>query len=402
MLATTQSLNDMSICTIVTHMKLSSDVRSIEIPKLMAPINSFDGAVRVIRAGADEIYCGVAMPDKLKDFLLYRGPGKSRAQVPSYDELERIVEFAHKYRPKARVKGHASRVEVVLTINEPFMSELMKDEMNKHIRTCLDKGVDALIVGDFGVLSMLREMEVEVPLYASTYFASMNHEAVEFFRNLGFSRVVLERHLTINEISEIVKKSKVGIEVFCYSGGCSNINANCYFYHAIIPQHLWKHLQALTVERKSMLAPCAIDYDIYDVKDDREKICRAPILDALVECSLCYVQELVRIGVAGLKIVGRDQVANLQECYTRLYRQILDTIRLARGKIEPETLREKANSLLKDLERTMSWEKYQSSICEQKRCYYGPLFNVPYRSFITEKGGLYREIFSTNRRPQLV
>jgi len=363
----------------------------------MAPIKSFEGAVRVIQAGADEIYCGVAMPSKLKNFLLFRGWGRGPAQVPTYDELERIVEYAHKYRPRARARGRAGRAEVVLTVNEPFMSETMEDEMRKHIRKCLRTGVDALIVGDLGVMSILREMDVEVPLYASTYFASMNHEAVEFFRKLGFSRVVLERHLTVSEISKIVRKSKVGIEVFCHSGGCSNVNVNCHFYHLIMPPHLWRHLEAIArTKRKSMLAPCAIEYEIYDVSDRQNRICRAPVLDALVDCSLCYVQALIRSGVTGLKIVGRAKDVKIQECYTRLYREILDTMQLTSAKMRRETIRKKAQSLLRDFEKALSWGGYQAAICGQKRCYYGPLFNVPYKSFIRNKGKLYREIVSAN------
>ena len=369
-------------------------------PKLMAPINSFEGAVGVIQAGADEIYCGVAMPSELRDFLLFRGWGRGPAQVSTYSELERIVEYAHKYRARARARGRAGRVEVVLTVNEPFMSETMETEVRKHISTCLRIGVDALIVGDLGVMSILREMDVEVPLYASTYFASMNHEAVEFFRKLGFSRIVLERHLTISEISKIVRKSKVGIEVFCHSGGCSNVNVNCYFYHLIMPPHLWRHLEALTAKRKSMLAPCAIDYEIYEVSDRENRICRAPVLDALVECSLCYVQALVRSGVTGLKIVGRAKDAKMQECYTRLYREMLDTIQLTRAQMRREIIREKAQSLLRDFEKSMRWGGYQSAMCSQKRCYYGSLLNVPYKSFIRSKGDLYSEILSTKRRPR--
>ena len=126
------------------------------IPKLLSPINSFEGAVRVIRAGADEIYCGVAMPEKLYRFTIYRGPGASPAQLSTYDDLEKVVNHAHKHG-----------VKVFLTMNEPFMSKDLEKAMKTHIRSCLDRGVDALIVGDIGVLSLIRKMGVDAPLRAS-------------------------------------------------------------------------------------------------------------------------------------------------------------------------------------------------------------------------------------------
>ena len=349
--------------------------RKVErIPKIMAPINSLEGAVRVIHAGADEIYCGVALPSKFKNFFLYRGPGASPSQVSTYDDLGKIVEYAHRYRPRTG-RRDVRRVEVVLVVNEPFMSEAMESEVKDHIRSCLDTGVDALLIGDMGVFSVVKDMGVRVPLYASTYFASMNHESTEFFRKLGFSRVVLERHLTIHEISEIVNRSRVDIEVFCHAGGCSNINTSCYFYHIHIPPGIEKHLGSYFRDRERVVGPCSMDYEIYDVSNG-DKICKAPILDAITECSLCYLQALVSTGVTGIKIVGRCENVPTQERYTRWYRELLDLITRRNYQLKPEILREKIDSTIKEFEGSQVF-------CKQKRCYFSPLFNVPYKSFIS-------------------
>jgi hypothetical protein len=61
----------------------SSDDEAGVIPNIMAPINSSEGGIRVVDAGADEVYCAVQIPD-IKDFVLYRGPS---SQLPSYDDL---------------------------------------------------------------------------------------------------------------------------------------------------------------------------------------------------------------------------------------------------------------------------------------------------------------------------
>jgi len=378
--------------------------KRIRIPKLLSPVNSFEGAVGVIRAGADEIYCGVAIPGKLKNFTIYRGPGASPAQLPTYDELGKIVNYAHRHN-----------VKVIVTVNEPFMSKVLDKTMRSHIRSCLDEGVDALIVGDFGVLSIIKDLGVDVPLIASTYFVSMNYEAVNFLGKLGFSRVILERHLTLQEISEIVNHSNVPIEVFCHAGGCSNINANCYFYHYGIFSKLLGSELRVSKHVKSVIAPCTLFYDVYDVNDEETKLCNIPILDAFTFCSLCHIPALVRIGVSGLKIVGRFKSAQEQEIYTLVYRELLDTIVKERGNVNNKRVLDKIKSLRRRLDKLEidraignSDEKkpkimkglngrikraryevlqgitkfpFRDIYCEQKRCLYGPLFNVPYKHF---------------------
>lgn len=366
-----------------------SEWKSGQRPKLLSPINSFEGAIRVIHAGADEIYCGVAMPGKLKNFVMYRGPGSTGAQLPTYDELGKIVEYAHN-----------NNVKVLLVANEPFMSEALESEMKNHIRSCVDKGVDALIIGDLGVLSIVRDLGVDLPLYASTYFVSMNYEATDFLRKLGFSRVILERHLTLREIAEVVRHSKVDIEVFCHVGGCSNINANCYLYHVVTPRidfemksKLWKMERGIDEDTKKgvfhPISPCTLFFEVYDVNNVHTRICKAPIMDAATQCSLCHIPALVQAGVTGLKIVGRfDHVLN-QEAYTRIYRELIDLI----GQVTPDILQEKIDSLKKEFEkktlikekrgRNVYWFRPQSQFCEQKRCYYGSLFHVPYESYVS-------------------
>jgi len=360
--------------------------REKRMPKILAPINSFDGTVKVIDAGADEIYCGVALPGKYKNFVLYRGPGASSAQLSSYDELEKIVKYAHRHN-----------VKVVLVVNEPFMSEDLEETMKSHIRSCVDKGVDALMIGDFGVLSIVKELNVDVTLIASTYFVSMNSEAVDLLEKLGFSRVVLERHLTLQEISEIIRHSKVDIEVFCHHGGCSNINASCYFYHVKMPDKIKQEWRRMAKDVGRHTAPCTIPYDIYEITEQGEEwVDNAPILDALTFCSLCHVQALIDAGVAGLKIVGRFRPWHGHEgvaTNVKIYRKFLDII--MKDSRRSKRLREVVTMLRKECDRLMIEEckrvlrsqgggrirylPYYEFYCKQKRCIFSNLFNAPYK-----------------------
>ena len=326
------------------------------IPKLLAPVNSFDGAKMVVDAGADEIYLGVTVPGRLRNLWLNRSPF---CEVSSYDELSRIVGYAH-----------AHNVEVVLTAVFPFMAKSMEDDLRRHLKRCLDEGVDAIIIGDLGILSIVKSIGVEIPIYASTFMASMNYETVKFLSKLGFSRVILERHLTIDEIHKIAEHSHVEIEVFVHGGGCSNINANCYLLHWIFPRLLFTPLRDLT--------PCRHPFRVYDEHGRLQGV--LPILDGFTWCALCRVPQLLKAGVSGFKIVGRCLSGERQAIMTKAYREILDT--LAEGKVSGKAFRDKLNSVIRELDDyyvRVIGRSFRELYCKQKRCYYIPLLTAQYR-----------------------
>jgi putative protease len=176
-------------------------------PRLLSPISSYESAVGVISAGVDEIYCGVRIPG-IKYLGISNQP--SWCSLSNDRELEKVVNYAH-------VHG----VDTIVTTEFPFMARVIEKDIRRHIRSCVDKGADAIIASDVGVLLLIKEMDIDIPVYASTYLASMNYEAVDFLRKLDVKRVILERHLTINEIQDIVHKSKdVEIVIFIHGSGC--------------------------------------------------------------------------------------------------------------------------------------------------------------------------------------
>lgn len=324
-------------------------------PRLLSPVNSYEGAVGVISSGADEIYCGVKIPG-----VEYLGLGTrpSWVSVPDYGELEKIVRHAHE-----------NGVETVVTTDLPFMAKIVEKQIKGHILSCVKTGIDALIASDIGILLMMRKMNLDVPIYASTYLGSMNYEAVDFLRKLGVRRVILERHLTIGEIRQIVRRSNgVEIEVFVHGAGCSNINANCYGCVSVFPAALARERAQRKNPGPTGYTMCTFPYDIYEVKGEGPvKIMNATILDAFTFCSLCRLPELIKTGATGFKIVGRETSREFQASVTRLYRKLIDLIRAG----EMESYRD-------ELKRYMEGNSMQQVLCREKRCYYGDFLNVPY------------------------
>jgi len=328
-----------------------------EKPKILSPVNSLEGGIRVVDAGADEIYCAVRVPP-IKDFVLYRGPA---SEIPTYDDLSKLVEYAH-----------SRGVEIPLVVNWPFMIDGIEREIRTHIKRCVDCGVDALIVGDIGILSIIRDMGINLPLYASTYFMSMNGEAVRFLESLGFSRVILERHLTIPEIERIVKNSKIGIEILIHGGGCSNINGSCYLYHYTFPELT----KAMSVSHKS--TPCALPFDLRSLEDPSERYDETTVMDAFEYCSICNLPELMRIGVVGFKIEGRTGSIWYQESTTRVYRELIDLVYEGRTKEYKQRLEELKNGVY-FLPVPTDFYKLKEIWCRQNRCYFSGIANAPYK-----------------------
>ena len=329
-----------------------------KVPKLLSPVNCFEGGIRVIDAGADEVYCGVTIPS-VKDFVLYRGQG---CEIPTYEDLAKLVKYAHNHQ-----------VKVVVTVNQPFMTGIIEKAIRNHIKNCLDKGVDALIIGDMGILMIVKDMNVDTELYASTYMVSMNYEAVNFLGELGFQRVVLDRQLTMDEISEIVKHSNVEIEVFIHGGGCSNTNGNCYLYHFRFPALA----RAVLATEGIIKTPCSQPYEVYELNNPTNNVEQVPIMDAFEFCSMCKLPELMKTGVTGFKIEGRGEDIAYQETTTKIYRELIDVL----SKGDNDAFQKKLE-FLKDggfNPRTNALPNLREVYCTQKRCYYSPLFHPTYK-----------------------
>jgi putative protease len=338
---------------------MASHNSNLVIPKILAPIRAYTGAVKVIQAGADEIYCGVRTPG-LEEFELYRG---ASTDISTYDEFRRVVEHAHR-----------NSVKVLLTVNQPFIIDSMEKTMAKHIQTCVDAGVDSLIVGDLGMLQLIKSIAKDVELCASTYLSAMNRESVEFLQRAGFSRVVLERHVPFKQISDIAKNSSIEVEVFLHGSGCSNINVNCYFYHYKFPEMEQGYL---TID--GIKFPCSLPYEVYDGEEAKVKLGTFPLIDAYTFCALCRLPALVRSGVYGLKIEGRGINEEYQASTTKLYRESLDLLQ----KGDEERFLHRLEEIKKNfipLAQTLPLNNLQELCCEQERCYYAPTFHAPYKT----------------------
>ena len=174
-------------------------------PEILAPAGSYEALEAAVRCGADAVYLGQ------KSF-------SARAHSQNFDpgELKAAAAYAHRYG----VKIHQALNTLV------FDGEIPK--LVSCIEAACMAGVDAFIVQDLGVAALARRYAPEMPLHASTQMAIHSPAGAETAEALGFSRLVLARELSREEIAAIRGSTGLEIEVFVHGAHCMSISGQCY------------------------------------------------------------------------------------------------------------------------------------------------------------------------------
>jgi len=172
--------------------------------ELLAPVGSHEALVAAVESGANAVYLAGEMFG-------------ARAYADNFDRetLKEAIQFAH-----------MRDVLVNVTVNTIVDNDEL-DELANYLRFLYEAGTDAILVQDLGVVKLAREIVPELPLHASTQMTVHNLSGVLALENLGFTRVVLSRELSLEDIRYICSNSHIEIEVFvhgalcvCYSGQC--------------------------------------------------------------------------------------------------------------------------------------------------------------------------------------
>lgn len=300
--------------------------------KVLAPIRAYDELEMLAESGAEELYCGI-MPHEWTEryqgavWLNRRSPKGS--SVESYEEMKRLVDGAH-----------ALRMPVFLTLNAPYYSAEQAPLVIEVAKRLSDLGVDALIVTDINLMMLLSEEKLAAALHVSSVAATLNTEAVRFLLNFGPRRIILPRSLTLAEIEDIVKavRDEVEIEVFVLNDGCAfeegfcatthhhSVGAFCTNLSEMRADFEWSG-RMFTSRRERWLRGNLSDY--------REWVwylngngCGATANGLPYgPCGLCAIPDLARMGVASLKIVGRESSPFKKMASVKMVRDIVDRTR---------------------------------------------------------------------------
>ena len=202
---------------------------------------------------------------------------------------------------------HARGVKVYVTVNT-LAADREFSAVEKVVRDINRSGADAVIVADLGVARLIREVCPELPIHASTQMTVHNLEGVKRMAELGFTRVVLARELSREEIRHICKESPVELEVFVHGALCMCYSGQCEM-SAVIGQR--------SGNRGLCAQPCRMQYKL------GERGGASYPLSLRDLCLADYICELSEMGVASLKIEGRMKRAEYVAVVTGIYSKVL-------------------------------------------------------------------------------
>ncbi len=173
--------------------------------EILAPAGAYEQLRAAVICGADAVYLGAG------NFNARRN-----AQNFTNDNLTEAVNFCH-----------LRKVKVYVTLNTLVFDKELPD-LYETVKSIAESGADAVIVQDFAVAKAVKEICPDLPLHASTQMAVHNVSGALYLQNLGFSRIVLARELSLDEIKEIRKNVTVELEVFVHGAHCMSTSGNCY------------------------------------------------------------------------------------------------------------------------------------------------------------------------------
>lgn len=270
--------------------------------ELLAPAKDKVCAKAAIDYGADAIYIGA------NDF------GARKNAANSIDDIKEIVEYAHQFN----VKVYAA-VNTILTD-----VELVKAQ--KLIEQLTQVGVDAVIIQDMGLVNgkfLLREGNnvideaiKTINFHASTQCDNRTSEKVKFLENVGFSRVILARELSTEQIKEIKTKTNIELEAFIHGALCVSYSGQCYLSYAI---------GGRSANKGECAQPCRKKYSLQD--EDGKFIVKDKYLLCLKDFSAAkYIKKLAEAGVTSFKIEGRLKDVNYVKNIVAYYRKLIDDL----------------------------------------------------------------------------
>ena len=254
--------------------------------ELLSPAGGLDSLIAAVQTGADAVYMGF-------------GAFNARRSAKNFTDEEFASAVAY---------CHLRGVRVFLTLNT-LLTDRELEQAAESLRKASDMGVDAVLVQDWGLLTLAREIVPDVPLHASTQMSLFTLGGANEAAALGLERVVLARELARDEIREICAGCPAEIEVFAHGALCMCYSGQCEM-SAVVGER--------SGNRGACAQPCRLPYGVNGP-------CRGGHPLSLKDANLsAYLAEMEAMGVACLKLEGRMKRPEYVAVVTGIYRRLLD------------------------------------------------------------------------------
>ena len=260
--------------------------------ELLAPARNCDIGIAAIDCGADAVYIA--------------GPafGARQAAGNSMEDIKNLCRYAHRFGAR-----------IFITFNTILYDNELQ-EARRLMHGFRDAGADALIVQDLAILKMAAEDGLDIPLHASTQCAIRTPEDASFLESLGFSRLVLERELSLEQIRKIRDAVSCELEFFVHGALCVCYSGQCY---------LSENLAGRSANRGACIQACRSRYDLTDREGNT--LAKDKTLLSLKDFRLRNrLEDLAEAGVTSFKIEGRLKNISYVKNVVRDYSIAIDRI----------------------------------------------------------------------------
>ena len=264
--------------------------------ELLAPARDYQIGIAAIDCGADAVY--IAGPQF----------GARQAAGNQVDDIRRLCEYAHRFG-----------VRIFVTLN----TILYDDELEAAYRQMLavqEAGADAIIVQDLAIVEMARngignlKEDLHIPLHASTQCAIRTPDQAAYLESLGFSRLILERELSLEQIRKIRKAVSCELEFFVHGALCVCYSGQCY---------LSEKIAGRSANRGACIQACRSRYDLVDAQG--KVLVKDKSLLSLKDYNLRNrIADLAEAGITSFKIEGRLKNESYVKNVVRDYSLALD------------------------------------------------------------------------------
>ncbi|MCE5196482.1 MAG: U32 family peptidase [Negativicutes bacterium] len=267
-------------------------------PELLAPAGDLEKMKIAFAFGADACYCG-GMRYGLRE----------RSGNFSAEELTEAVRLAHRLNKR-----------IYITVNSMPHNEAL-DDLPAYLQQLESLGVDALIISDPGVLQIAKQFAPHTAYHLSTQANTVNYRSAQFWQQQGFSRLILARELSLQEIAVIRQNCSAEIECFVHGAMCMSYSGRCLISN---------FLTGRNANTGDCTQPCRWRYHLLEAKRPGEYFPvnqdenGTTIFYSRDLCMIEHLPELIHSGVHGLKIEGRMKSLHYVATVTGVYRRAID------------------------------------------------------------------------------
>lgn len=261
--------------------------------ELLLPVGNLEMAMAAIHNGADAIYLG---------FPFFNARGRSKDF--SMEELKEIIQFCHLYGVRVNLA-----LNILIFENEfPRLMEILPQ--------VLALGPDSLIVQDLGVAQLVRQINPQQNLHASTQMTISNADAIHFLQDLNFRRIVLARENSIPEMQMIRASTDKELEVFVHGALCVSYSGQCFTSET---------LGGRSANRGQCAQSCRFAYELIVDGKKQTDLDEQYLVSPQDLCGIEEIPQLMDLGINTFKVEGRLKSAEYVASVAQSYRQVMDS-----------------------------------------------------------------------------